>query len=266
VSLYFKNKTIWITGASSGIGEALAYKFAKLNANLILSSRREDELSRVAAKCTELGSQVSIFPFDLANSSQIEATAEKVLNTYKNVDILINNGGISQRSLVIETSLEIDRKIMEIDFFSGLILTKKLLPSMVQKKSGHIVVISSITGQFGFPLRSSYAAAKHALIGFYESLWAELHNQGIDVTIVCPGRVRTNISYHALTKSGEPHGIMDHGLNNGLSPEACASKIVKAIRNKKVLTNIGGKELLMIYLKRYTPWIFYKLVSRVKPT
>lgn len=137
---------------------------------------------------------------------------------------------------------------------------------MVAHGYGHFIVISSITGKFGFSLRSAYAAAKHALHGFYESLWAELHDKGINVTIVCPGRIHTNISLSALTKSGEAHGIMDHAQAGGISAEQCAQKIMKAVKKQKIEVYIAGKEMLMIYFKRYVPWLFFKLVSRVKPT
>lgn len=263
---YFNQKIVWITGASSGIGEALAYEFAKFETTLILSARRKDELERVAAKCRKLGSDAHCYVLDLSIPDHIVDVANKVLATFGHVDFLINNGGISQRSLIIETPVDVDRKIMEIDYFSGVVLTKCVLPSMKSRQFGHIVAISSITGLFGFPMRSAYAAAKHAMVGFYETLWAELHDQGINVTIACPGRIRTNISYHALTKNGEPHGIMDHGLNEGLSAEQCAKKIIKAAYRKKVIAYIGGKELLMAYFKRYIPWLFYKLVSKVQPT
>lgn len=266
MSSYFYGKNIWITGASSGIGEALAYECAKHNARLILSARRKEELERVAAKCKSLGSDTDIHLLDLSIPSMIDEVADKVLQQYGYVDILINNGGISQRSFAIETPMEVDRKIMQIDFFSGVALTKKVLPSMDQRKSGHIVVISSIMGNFGFPLRSAYAAAKHAIHGFYESVWAEQNKNGINVTIACPGRIRTNISYHALTKTGDPHGVMDHGLNEGLSAEHCAKKIMKGIRKKKINVYVAGKEMLMIYFKRFIPWLFYKLVTRVQPT
>ena len=265
-SAYFQGKTVWITGASSGIGEALAYEFAKHYTKLILSARRKEELERVAINCRNLGSEAFIYLLDLSVSAQLEEVSKNVLGTFGQVDFLINNGGISQRSLVIETPIEVDRQIMEVDFFSGVILTKSVLPAMEQRKFGHIIVISSITGLFGFPMRSAYAAAKHAILGFYETLWAELHEKGINVTIACPGRIRTNISYHALTKNGKPHGVMDHGLNEGVSAEKCAKKIMKAVQKKKIVTYIGGKELLMVYFKRYIPWVFYKLVSKVQPT
>ena len=137
---------------------------------------------------------------------------------------------------------------------------------MIKRKSGHIVAISSITGLFGFRLRSAYSAAKHAMIGFYESLWCELTDQGINVTIVCPGRVHTNISLHAITKNGEAYGLMDHGQDSGTSAQVCAKQILKAVKSKKVLVYVGGKELLMVYFKRYIPWLFYRLVTKVQPT
>ncbi|HNX43284.1 MAG TPA: SDR family oxidoreductase [Bacteroidales bacterium] len=262
----FDGKTIWITGASSGIGEALAYELASCRTHLILSARRMNELERVAARCREAGCKCSIFPIDLSDPVNVETTADKVIAETGAVDILFNNGGISQRSTVIDTKIEVDRKIMEIDYFSGVILTKKVLPAMVKNGYGHIIAISSITGIFGFPLRSGYAAAKHALHGFYETLWAELHDKGINVTVVRPGRIRTNISLGAVTGTGKVYGIMDHGQDTGISAETCAHKILKAVERKKILVNIVGRERLMIFFKKFVPCIFYRLVSKVKPT
>lgn len=262
----YQDKIVWITGASSGIGEALAYEFAKEKSIIILSSRRTAELEKVATQCETLGGKCHVFPLDLSNPDNLEAAADAVLLKFGHVDILVNNGGISQRSLAIETPVDVDRKIMEIDYFSGVILTKKVLPKMVEQGYGHFIVISSITGKFGFSLRSAYAAAKHALHGFYESIWAELHSQGIHITMVCPGRIHTNISLSALTKSGEPHGIMDHAQAGGITAEECAKKIIKGVKKQKLEIYIAGKEMLMIYFKRYIPWLFFKLVSKVKPT
>jgi len=260
----FDGKVVWITGASSGIGEALAYEWSKLGAHLILSARRESELERVKASCAN-SDRCTIAVLDLSRQEDIEASADDILQRFGTVDILVNNGGISQRSLTIETEIAVDRRIMEIDYFSGVILTKKLLPAMVAKGSGHIVAISSIVGKFGFPLRSAYSAAKHAMHGFYDTLWAELHKQGIRVTVVCPGRILTNISINALTKDGASHGEMDHGQANGISAEVCARKIIKAVQKDKREVYIGKKDLLMIYFKRYIPWLYYRLVSRVQP-
>ena len=258
------DKVIWITGASSGIGEALAYEWSKLGARVILSARRESELERVKAACAH-SDRCTIAPLDLSRQEDIEATADRMLQQFGAIDILVNNGGISQRSLVIETDVAVDRRIMEVDYFSGVVLTKKLLPAMVAKGGGHIVAISSIVGMFGFPLRSAYSAAKHAMHGFYETVWAELHTQGIRVTVVCPGRILTDVSLHALTKDGTPHGEMDHGQANGITAETCARKIIRAVRKNKREVYIGQKDLLMIYFKRYIPWVYYRLVSRVQP-
>jgi len=260
----FEKKIIWITGASSGIGEALAYEWSKLGAHLILSARRESELERVKAACAH-SDRCTVVPLDLSRQEDIEATADRVLQQFGAIDILVNNGGISQRSLVIETDISVDRRIMEVDYFSGVILTKKLLPAMVAKGSGHIVAISSIVGIFGFPLRSAYSAAKHAMHGFYETVWAELHTQGVRVTVVCPGRILTDVSVNALTKDGTPHGEMDHGQANGITAATCARKIIKAVRKNKKEVYIGKKDLLMIYFKRYIPWLYYMLVSKVQP-
>jgi short-subunit dehydrogenase len=259
----FEGKAIWITGASSGIGEALAYEWSKLGARLILSARRESELERVKAACAH-SECCTVVPLDLSRQEEIETTADRLLQQFGAIDILVNNGGISQRSLVIETDITVDRRIMEVDYFSGEKKKKKLLPAMVAKGSGHIIAISSIVGLFGFPLRSAYSAAKHAMHGFYETVWAELHSQGIRVTVVCPGRILTDVSVNALTKDGTPHGEMDHGQTNGVSSKTCARKIIKAVRKNKKEVYIGKKDLLMIYFKRYIPWLYYRLVSKVQ--
>ena len=260
----FEGKVIWITGASSGIGEALAYEWSKLGAHVILSARRKSELERVKAACAN-SDRCTVAPLDLSRQEDIEALADRMLQQFGAIDILVNNGGISQRSLVIETDVDVDRRIMEVDYFSGVILTKKLLPAMVARGSGHIIGISSIVGIFGFPLRSAYSAAKHAMHGFYETVWAELHTQGIRVTMVCPGRILTNVSLHALTKDGTPHGEMDHGQAGGITAENCARKIIRAVRKNKREVYIGKKDLLMIYFKRYIPCMYYCLVSKVQP-
>lgn len=262
----FDGKTIWITGASSGIGKALALELSGYKVHLILSSRRREELEEVAADCETRGCKCSVYPIDLADPENVDQTAEKVLRETGPVDMLFNNGGISQRSYLIDTTVDVDRKIMEIDYFSGVILTKKVLPGMLSRGYGHIIAISSITGIFGFPLRSGYAAAKHALHGFYETLWAELHEKGINVTVVRPGRIKTNISIEAVTGTGKPYGVMDHGQDTGITAEVCARKILRAVHRKKIMVTIAGREWLMIIFKRFLPFVFYRLVSKVQPT
>ena len=263
---FFNNKVVWITGASSGIGEALSYAFAAEKAQLVISSNQLKELEQVKDKCIAMGAVCLACPFDLTEPQQIRMVAQEVLKKTGRIDILINNGGISQRALAEETPIELDRKIFEINFWGGVELTKQVLPSMIANKSGHIVALSSIAGKFGFKMRSAYSAAKHAIYGFYESLGVEMHGRGIYVTIATPGRVQTNISLNALTKEGKAHGQMDDGQAGGVTKEYCARMIMKAIRKKKKEQLIGGKELLMVHFKRFLPPLFNFLVTRIKAT
>ena len=260
--MFFKDKRIWITGASSGIGKALAIEFAKNGGNVIISSNDITELKATKRDIDKLNVECDIFDFDLSNPEDVSNTADKIIDRYKKIDILINNGGISQRAKVGETSIDIDRKIMEINFFSGVIITKKILPIMLKNGGGHILATSSISGKFGFHLRSAYAASKHAVYGFYESLRAEYLRKGINVTIITPGRVKTNISFNALEANGDIHGKMDNGQNNGVTPEYAAKKVLSAIKKNKAEILIGKKELLMVHIKRFFPKLFYKLVYR----
>lgn len=259
---FYENKVIWITGASSGIGESLALQLSKWNTRLILSSRRKDELERVKASLGLPPENVYVLPLDLSDPSSLESKAKEALGAFGKVDILINNGGVSQRALVMETSIETDRMIMEINYFSGVILTKSLMPSMIREGYGHIVAISSVTGKFGFPLRSAYAASKHALHGFYETVEAEYYDRGIHTTVVCPGRIRTNISMGAIGPDGKPQMIMDHGQEYGTPVEKCGRDIINGIRKNKREVYPGGKEVLMIYFKRFVPGLAYFLAKR----
>ncbi|MFC2086465.1 SDR family oxidoreductase, partial [Bacteroidota bacterium] len=254
------------TGATSGIGEALAYEFAALNAKLVLSSNQFDELERVKNECLKNCEKCISIGFDLENEQEIKDSVAKVVNEFNQIDVLINNGGISQRSLIIETPLEVDRKIMNIDYYGAVILTKNVLPVMIKNNGGNIMVTTSIAGKFGFPLRSAYSAAKHALYGFFETLRAEHIKDNIKVTIACPGRVQTNISKHALTKEGKEHGVMDKGLAGGITAEKCARIMRKAIQKNKREVLIGGKELLMVYIKKFIPGLFYKIIPKIDPT
>lgn len=263
----FKGRTVWITGASSGIGEALAWEFARLGADLVLSSRNTEKLN-VLAK--ELSQQFQISPdvisLDLSNNATVLQAVDQFRNRHQKIDILINNAGVSQRSLVIETPVEVDRKVFEVNFFGTITLTKGVLPMMIEAGGGHIVVMSSVVGKFGMTLRSAYSASKHALHGFFETLRCELSAKHIKVTIICPGRIRTNISVNAVTKDGSDYGKMDEGQARGVSPEKFARRVVRAIlRNKKEVAT-GGKEILMIYIRRFLPWLYYILATRVKPT
>jgi len=261
----FKNKVIWITGASSGIGEALALEFARLEARLIISARREEELKRVGAltKLPEL--DLMILPFDLSDTKNASGLAAQIINKFGKIDVLVNNGGYSQRGEALETSLEIDRQLMEVNYFSYVSLTKAVLPYMKRQKNGQIIVISSIAGKFGFFLRTSYSAAKHALHGFFDSLRLETEKYNIKTLIVCPGKIKTNVSHNAVTASGEKHNEMDPSHENSLSAEECAKQIIKGLRANKEEIYIGGKEILMVHLKRFFPKWFGTLVRKQSP-
>lgn len=265
MSNFFKNKRIWITGASSGIGEALAVALAEQGAQLILSSRNEVEINRVSAHCSKAGaSGVIVQPLDLERHESIPGIVENILKKVGKVDVLVNNGGISQRALVKDTSLEVDKKLMAVNYFGTIALTKALLPNMLMHQLGHIVTITSLTGKFGSPYRSSYAASKHALHGFFDSLRAELDGAHIKVTLICPGFIHTNVSKNALTGDGAKLGTMDEATENGMAPERLAHKILQAIEAGKEEAYFGGKEVLGVYLKRFFPRYFSKMLLKAK--
>jgi dehydrogenase/reductase SDR family protein 7B len=261
----FKDKVIWITGASSGVGEALAIEFAKLGARLILSARRVGELQRVgtATKLSEL--DLLILPFDLSDTSLASGFAAQVINKFGRIDLLVNNGGFSQRSNAMETSEKLERELIEVNYFAHVNISKAVLPYMKRQKSGHIVVISSVAGKFGFFLRSSYSAAKHALHGYFESLRLENERSGIKILLVCPGKVKTSISINAAGGDGSKHNVMDPSHENAMSPAECALQIINAIKKEKEEIYIGGKELLIIPIKRFFPALFRKIIRRQNP-
>ncbi len=259
------SRTIWITGASSGIGEALAMQWAAPGTQLILSSFDVKQLEIVSSNCEKKGAQVHSIPFDLTKENEIAEAVKQVQALAPKIDILANVGGIGQRSLIIDTPSDVSRRIMETDFWGHATLTSDILPFMVKTGGGNIVVMSSLSGLFGFPQRSMYCAAKHALHGFFETLRLEHHKDNIHVTMVCPGRIKTNFSLSALNSTGGAHGQMDKGQENGVSVEYCARQINKAVKRNKKQVIIGGKEVIMPYLKRFVPWLFYKIALRIDP-
>lgn len=256
-------KTVWITGASSGIGEAMAVLASARGARLVLTARRRDELERVRATCA-YPEHVAVLPLDL---TQFDANAAKSAAEafFGSIDILVNNAGITQRSLLVETSMDVYRRIMELDFFAPVALSKVLLDDMRTRRAGHVVVISSVVGKMGTPLRTGYAAAKHALHGFFESARAELWRDGIRFTLVCPGFVRTEVSRNAITADGGCHGKMDPAQAKGMAVMRCAEKIWAGIaRNDEEL--YIGREQVAIYLKRWLPSLVSAVVKRAKLT
>lgn len=256
----YQDKVIWVTGASSGIGEAVALAFNKAGAVVIISSRRTEELERVRA-ASSVPNRVFVFQMDLSQPESIEKVSQEVLAKFE-IDILFNNGGISQRSLTAETSMDTDRKIFEVNYFGHIQVTKAVLPQMLKRGKGRIVIISSLTGKWGFYLRSAYAASKHALHGFFDSLRMEVEDKGIGVTLITPGFIATEISKNALDKSGMATGEMDSNQANGISSEECARQILAGIAAEKNEFGVGGKELRALFLHRYFPKLFRKILKK----
>ena len=262
----FKDKIVWITGASSGIGEALAVAFAREGAKLVLSARRGEELERVKKQLQLPDDQVLILPMDVTDFANAPVVVQKVIQHFGRIDYFIHNAGVSQRSYVQDTDFEVYRRLMDVNFFSTVALTKAVLPLMKTQKSGHFVVISSVAGKVGTIMRSGYNASKHALHGFYDSLRAEVYDDNIQVTLVCPGYINTTISLSALNEKGESYGKMDQAQATGIAVEICAQRILKAVQVGKKEIVIGGlTETLAVYLKRFWPNLLYNMVRKSVP-
>lgn len=262
----FKDKVAWVTGASSGIGEALVYKLAGLGTRLIISSNDSDGLERVKEACGENSSNVTCAAFDLEETSKIEKLVEQQIHKIGKIDYLINLGGISQRARIEETPLWLDRKIFEINYFGTIALTKAILPYMIKNKSGHILATSSISGRFGFPLRSAYSASKQALHGFIETLYLENKTANLRASVIIPGRVKTRISFHALDGQGREHGKLDDGQARGMHPDKAAEIIIKGIIRDKREILVGRTELLLLHIRRVCPWLFFRIAGKIKST
>ncbi|WP_047245694.1 SDR family oxidoreductase [Maribacter thermophilus] len=256
-----KDKIIWITGASSGIGEELSYQLNEQGCKLIISARREKELNRVKNNCTA-PKNVSVLPLDLGNFEQLENMPEKAVSFYGKIDILINNGGISQRSLITDTKFEVYQQMMNINYLGTIKLTMQTLPYFTRQKSGHFVTVTSLMGKFSSPYRSGYCGAKHALHGFFDSLRMEHEKDGIDVTLICPGFIQTNIAKNALTGDGSLQKKEDDATKNGITAHQCAKEIIRAVEKKKFEAYIGGKEKYGVYLKRFFPNLLHKTVLK----
>ncbi len=257
-------KTIWITGASSGIGEALTYQLDKKKCKLIISARKEEELQRVKANCDHQ-KNIKIIPLDLANLNDMSEKVEMAVTVFGQIDILINNAGISQRSKIINTDIEVYRRLMDINYLGTVALSKVLLPYFVKAKTGHFVTVSSLMGKFAGPHRSGYCGSKHALHGFFDVLRMEHEKDGIHVTMICPGYVQTNIDKNALTADGSPQRKHDVENQNGLPVAVFSKKMIRAIERKKYEAYMGKKEVMGIYLKRFFPKLLHRVVLNSTP-
>lgn len=254
------NKVVWITGASGGIGEGLALRAAARGARLILSARRESELARVRQQCPR-PQDVALLPCDLEHldSDSLHAQAEAAFGP---IDVLVNNAGLSQRTLTLDTSMDICRRIMEVDFFAPTALSRAVLPGMLERRQGHIVVVSSVFGHIAMARRSAYAAAKHALHGYFDCARVELGDKGIHFTLACPGFVSTQVSANALTANGQPFGGVDPDIARGMPPAVCAEQIWRAVERNRLEVTIAGKETIAVYLKRFLPLSWYTAFAR----
>lgn len=261
----FTGKSLWITGASSGIGKAVAKEFSLRKCHLILSSRKREDLEEVALNCKQNGSTVTIVPFDLSNEASILEAVKFVVKEEIKIKGLYHFGGISQRSYASETSISVDRKIFEVNFFGTITLTKLVLPIMTELGGGQIGVTTSIVGKFGFPYRSTYAASKHALHGFFETLRAENVSHKVVISMIIPGRIKTKISLNALDQDGKAHGKMDEGQEKGLDANRAARIIVRNLEKEKKEILVGGSELMMVHIRRFFPRLYYYLSTKVKP-
>ncbi len=265
----FKDQVVWITGASSGIGEALAQQFAAQSARLVLSSRREKELNRVKKFCISRGltaENILVLPLDVTNHDSIPAGVEKVRDHFGRIDMLINNAGISQRSLCADTDMSVYRRIMDVDVLGQIAMTKAVLPVMLAQGSGHIAITSSVAGKIGAPMRTGYCAAKHAVIGFFDALRAETARDGIFVTTILPGFVQTNISNNALKGDGSKFGTTDKDITNGMDVTRAAEVIIDGLGKRKPELPVGdGFEMKLLWIKRFFPKLVFRKAAEYLP-
>ncbi len=263
----FNDQVVWITGASSGIGEALALQFAGSASKLVLSARRKSELERVRDRCVQAGApteNILVLPLDVTDEAAMPGAVEQVIAAFGRIDMLINNAGLSQRSACIDTEMSVYRRIFEVDVLGQIALTKAVLPGMLQQGSGHIAVTSSVAGKIGAPQRTGYCAAKHAVMGFFDALRAEVSAQGIFVTTITPGFIRTAVSDNALKGDGTRFNRTDSNIAKGMDVDECAKVIMKGFRKGKMEIPVGsGWEMHALWIKRFYPGLVLKMVSKI---
>lgn len=258
--LKFKDKTALITGGGSGIGEAMAYQYAKKGTNVILTGRRIETLENVRKRCMELGVKAWCKTVDMEKTETIDELVAWIKQEGFSIDFMLLNAGISQRALTLDTDISVDRRLMEVNYFGGIYLVKSL-KDMIIKHGVHIAVVSSVSGVFGFPVRSAYCASKHAIHGFYETIALEYPQ--IKTTILIPGRIHTDVSKNALDGNGKATGIMDPGQANGYDVNKCAKVAIKAIAKCKHKKVIGGFDTIMVPFYKYIPCLFRLLARNV---
>ena len=259
-NLPFLNKVVWITGASSGIGEALAYGLSQLGASLILSARNEDDLNQVNKQLPREPGSAKVLPLDLENLEQLPGKTDLAWSCFNKIDCFISNAGLAVRDYALNTELRIDQKLMNINYFGPTVITKRLLPHFIEQGHGHIVVMSSLSGKYGVPRLAAYAASKHALHGFFESLRSETVDQGILITMIIPGMIRTAITAHAVTGTGGTVGRIDKTFETAYPVGKAAQKIISAILKEKEEAIVGGMEVITLWLNRVSPWLLRRVI------
>ncbi len=261
-----EGKVVWITGASSGIGAALAVRLAERGALLVLSARRADRLEEVRDCCG--AAQVAVLPMDMADTAAVPARVREAAAPFGRIDVLVSNAAVSQRSLFTETEPAVMRRLLDTDLLAPILLTRAVVPLLIEQGSGHLVFVSSLAGRIGAPLRTVYSAAKHGLCGFADSLRAELWRHGIGVTLVVPGFVRTEISLASLDGTGAARRVMDPAQEKGISPQRCAAAIVAAIEKgrREVVVGMGLRGSLALALRRLAPGLLARSLRSARAT
>jgi len=257
-----QNKVVWITGASSGIGEALAHEFAKEGAKLVLSARRIEELERVKKNLNLSDDSVLSIPIDMLKPEDFSAKTQAVLAHFGRIDVLVPNAGVSQREKFLDIAPDDFKKLMDTNFTNVVLLTREVLPHLLAQKTSGILVTSSVSGKIGTAYRTFYCASKHAIQGFFDGLRGEVWRDGMQVTVACPGYIKTNISFNAIAKDGKPFGKMDQNQAKGIPADVCARKMVNAFKAGKHEVMIAGfMETLGTYLKRFAPALLWQFTK-----
>ncbi|WP_116366544.1 SDR family NAD(P)-dependent oxidoreductase [Parahaliea mediterranea] len=261
----FDQAVVWVTGASSGIGAAFATEAARRGARLVLSSRREAQLQSVQQDCIAAGADpaaVLVLPLDLEDEAAMPAAVSRVRDQFGRIDLLLNNAGMSQRSVCLDTDMSVYHKIIKVDLLGQIALTKQVLPVMVEQGSGTLAVTSSVAGKVGSPMRTAYCAAKHGVMGFFDALRVEIAHLGLNVTTIVPGSIRTPVAHNALTGSGAPTGVEDPAIEAGMPVADCARVIADGFAEGVEEINVGtGPEMQLLDMKRQDPTATFRLLE-----
>lgn len=256
----FKNKVVWVIGASSGIGEHLCYELDRKGARLIITSRSSEKLDKVNQNLPVNPGTAKIITADLTDHDSLPDLVKDAINVYGKIDVVFCNAGIAVRDWAAETSIEVDKKIMDTNYFGPVIIVKSLLPQFQKQGSGHIVVTSSLSGKYGVPKTGSYAASKHALQGFFETLRSETYKENIKITIVIPGIIQTRITEHALTGSGGTFGKVERSFEKAYPVDKAAKRFIEAAEKEKEEVFVGGTEGITLLLNRLSPYFLRRFI------